>query len=121
MSSEIESRTCKPCIKETSPLKGGQLRQLKAQLDEEWKIVNEHHLEKEYSFNDFREALDFANRVGEVAEKENHHPDIFLAYGKVGLKLWTHNIDGLSENDFILAAKVDQARQGRRASASPRG
>ena len=80
------------------------------QLEAGWRVANEHHLEKEYTFPDFREALEFTNRVGEMAEKENHHPDIHLAWGKVKLTLWTHNIDGLSENDFILAAKADQAR-----------
>lgn len=67
-----------------------------------------HHLEKEYRFADFKTALDFTNKVGAVAEKEGHHPDIYLAYGKVKIVLWTHKIDGLSESDFILAAKCDE-------------
>jgi len=110
MTSKLASKACKACSKETTPLKGDDLQQLSGQLDGNWKVVNEHHLERDFSFQDFRQALDFTNRVGEIAEKENHHPDIFLTYGKVGLKLWTHNIDGLSANDFILAAKVDEAR-----------
>ncbi len=70
--------------------------------------INEHHLEKEYIFADFRQALDFTVKVGEVAENQDHHPDIYLAWGKVKLTIWTHKIDGLTESDFILAAKADQ-------------
>ncbi|MEE3162876.1 MAG: 4a-hydroxytetrahydrobiopterin dehydratase, partial [SAR324 cluster bacterium] len=73
-----------------------------------WQIINEHHLEKEYIFADFRQALDFTVKVGEVAENQGHHPDIYLAWGKVKLTIWTHKIDGLTESDFILAAKADQ-------------
>jgi len=72
-----------------------------------WQVVNDHHLEKSYSFPDFKTALDFVNRVGEIAEQEGHHPDLYLSWGKVGVKTWTHKIDGLTESDFILAAKID--------------
>jgi 4a-hydroxytetrahydrobiopterin dehydratase len=72
-----------------------------------WKAVAEHHLEKEYAFDDFEQALAFTNKVGEIAEREGHHPDIYLAWGKVRLTIWTHKIDGLTESDFILAAKAD--------------
>ena len=77
------------------------------QLSDGWMVVGEHHIEKDYSFKNFREALVFTNKVGEIAEQQKHHPDIFLAYGKVKIQLWTHKIDGLSENDFIFAAKCD--------------
>lgn len=77
-------------------------------LETHWKIVDEHHLEREYSFKNFKEALAFTNKVGEIAEEENHHPDIYLSYGKVKIQLWTHRINGLSENDFIFAAKCDK-------------
>lgn len=107
---QLAREHCQPCSKQTAPLTGEALKDLHHQLDENWQIINEHHLEKNYTFDNFREALAFTNRVGEVAERENHHPDIYLTYGKVGLRLWTHNIDGLSENDFILAAKVDQGQ-----------
>src|SRR3990167_5083831 len=72
-----------------------------------WKVVGEHHLEKEYLFDDFRQALDFTNKVGEMAETEGHHPDIHLAWGQVKIVIWTHKIDGLTESDFIFAAKAD--------------
>jgi len=71
-------------------------------------VVDVHHLEKKFKFKNFRQALDLTNQIGERAEAEGHHPDIYLAWGKVELKIWTHKIDGLSESDFIFAAKVDQ-------------
>ena len=73
------------------------------------RVVDEHHLEKEYGFPDFQTALDFTNRVGEMAEEQGHHPDIYLAWGKVKVTVWTHKIDGLTESDFVFAAKSDQA------------
>ena len=71
-------------------------------------MVDQHHLERRYDFKNFRQALAFTNRVGGLAEEEGHHPDIYLAWGRVDLKIWTHTIDGLTESDFILAAKVDR-------------
>jgi 4a-hydroxytetrahydrobiopterin dehydratase len=81
-----------------------------ADLGGEWQVVDDHHLEKEYRFKDFREALDFTNRVGELAESVAHHPDILLAWGRVKLTVWTHKIDGLHEADFVFAAKADAVR-----------
>ena len=72
-----------------------------------WRTVDQHHLEKEFTFKDFREALVFTNEVGELAESQGHHPDIYLTWGRVKLSIWTHKIDGLTESDFVLAAKVD--------------
>jgi len=74
-----------------------------------WRVVDEHHLEKAYAFDDFRQALDFTNRVGDIAEAEGHHPDVHLGWGRVTLTIWTHKIDGLTESDFILAARADEA------------
>ncbi|MGH8165077.1 MAG: 4a-hydroxytetrahydrobiopterin dehydratase, partial [Rhodanobacteraceae bacterium] len=71
--------------------------------------VGTHHLEKRYRFANFAEALAFVNRAGEIAEREGHHPNIFLSWGRVQLEIWTHKIDGLTEADFILAAKCDEA------------
>ena len=73
-----------------------------------WRGNEEHHITKTFTFPDFRQALAFVNRVGEVAEEQGHHPDIYLAWGKVEIKLWTHKIDGLTESDFIMAAKIDR-------------
>lgn len=106
--SELSQKSCTPCKKGTPPLTGEQLRAFFEQLKEGWRIVDEHHLEKSYSFANFKDALAFTNKVGNIAEQEGHHPDIHLTYGKVKLTIWTHKIDGLSENDFILASKCDQ-------------
>lgn len=104
---ELSKQKCVPCSKGTPPLKGEKLDQLYKQLKSGWKVVDQRLLEKEFAFKDFKEALAFTNKIGQVAEQEGHHPDIFLSWGKVKIQLWTHKINGLSENDFILAAKCD--------------
>lgn len=91
------------------PLKDDEITELRGKLGGGWKVAAGHHLEKDYAFRDFAEALAFTNDVGVIAEREGHHPDIFLAWGVVRLKIWTHKIDGLTESDFILAAKADAA------------
>jgi len=106
--SVLAQKTCIPCRGGVPPLKGEELDALQEKLGNGWQIINEHHLEKEYIFADFIQALDFTVKVGEVAENQGHHPDIYLAWGKVKLTIWTHKIDGLTESDFILAAKADQ-------------
>jgi 4a-hydroxytetrahydrobiopterin dehydratase len=103
----LADKQCVPCNKGAEPLKGAEIEKRKKELDPDWKVADEHHLEREFTFDDFRQALDFVNEVGELAEEQGHHPDIYLSYGKVKIQLWTHKIDGLHENDFILAAKVD--------------
>ena len=107
MQTELASRKCVPCQGGAQPLKGAAVAALLEELGHGWLAADEHHLEKTYTFKNFRQALDFANRVGEVAEQEGHHPDIYLAWGRVTLKVWTHKIDGLTESDFVFAAKVD--------------
>ncbi len=102
---------CIPCKGGVPPLKGDKILKLLSQLKLGWKVVNQHHLEKEFEFKDFKAALNFTNKVGELAEKNSHHPDIYLAWGKVKVTLWTHKIDGLSESDFILAAKIDLVKR----------
>jgi 4a-hydroxytetrahydrobiopterin dehydratase len=106
--SALAEKDCVACKAGTPPLRGAELEQIAAQLGGGWQVVNQHHLEKEYRFKDFRQALDFTNRVGELAEKAWHHPDLFLAWGKVKVTVWTHSIDGLSESDFVFAAKADR-------------
>ena len=104
---ELASKECIPCKGGVPPLTGEKLQSLHKAVNNGWQLVSEHHLEKEYKFKNFREALTFTNKVGELAERINHHPDIFLAWGQVKLTLWTHSIGGLSESDFIFAAKVE--------------
>jgi 4a-hydroxytetrahydrobiopterin dehydratase len=131
---DLATKHCGPCTADTPPLAGEELERLLAQLSG-WSVVagsgggksgrggeagaagttgaaGARRLEKQYRFPDFRQALAFVNRVGELAEQEGHHPDIELGWGRVKLTLWTHSIGGLSENDFILAAKADRALAG---------
>jgi 4a-hydroxytetrahydrobiopterin dehydratase len=105
--SDLAKKECIPCRGGVPPLAGGELVGLLEELGGGWRVVAEHHLEKEYRFRDFRAALAFTNRVGELAEAQGHHPDIHLSWGKVKLIIWTHKIDGLTESDFVLAAKAD--------------
>jgi 4a-hydroxytetrahydrobiopterin dehydratase len=103
----LAEKKCMPCKGGTPPLKGAGLASLHGQLGHDWKVIREHQLEKEFKFKNFAQALEFTNRIGAVAEAEDHHPDIFLAWGKVGITLWTHSIDGLAEGDFVMAAKIE--------------
>jgi 4a-hydroxytetrahydrobiopterin dehydratase len=108
--SNLSERKCVPCEGGVEPLRGEEIRGY-LEEDEGWNLVEERKITKSYEFQNFREALEFVNSVGQVAEKEGHHPDIHLSWGKVVIDLWTHAIGGLSENDFILAAKTDGARR----------
>ena len=108
---ELAQKECVPCKGGAPPLKGDDLARLARELGEGWRVVAEHHLEREFKFENFRKALDFTNKVGELAEQQNHHPDIYLAWGKVKLTLWTHKIDGLTESDFVFAAKVNKLQK----------
>jgi len=104
---KLAETSCEACDGGTPRLKGAELKKLSEQLVG-WHVVKEHHLEKEWKFDDFRQALEFTNKVGELAEEQGHHPDIYLAWGQVKLTIWTHKIDGLTKSDFVFAAKVDQ-------------
>jgi 4a-hydroxytetrahydrobiopterin dehydratase len=106
--SDLANKKCVPCEGGGPALHGDELARLARELDG-WTMVEEHHLEKEYKFPNFADALAYVNRLGEVAEREGHHPDIFLTWGRVKVTLWTHSVGGLSENDFVLAAKADAA------------
>lgn len=105
--SELARKQCIPCKGGVPPLKGAQLSVLHQEVPE-WSVVNEHHLVRTYRFPDFARALAFVNKVGAVAEEQGHHPDILLAWGKAEVTLWTHKIDGLTESDFIMAARIDE-------------
>ena len=107
MTESLADKKCVPCRGGTPALKGAELAALQQEVPG-WTVTSEHHLNREFRFPDFKQALAFVNQVGEIAEQEGHHPDILLAWGKVGVTLWTHTINGLSESDFILAAKIDR-------------
>lgn len=104
---ELAQRSCVPCRGGVPPLQGEALTRLSAQVPG-WQVMGEHHLHRVFTFADFRTALDFVNRVGEVAEREGHHPDLALSWGKVGVEIYTHKINGLTESDFVLAAKISR-------------
>jgi 4a-hydroxytetrahydrobiopterin dehydratase len=108
--STLADRNCVPCRGGIPPLKGAKLEEMRHQLAEPnaWLVIDEHHLVRTYKFPDFKSALAFVDRVGALAEAQGHHPDILLAWGKVEITLWTHAVEGLTESDFILAAKIDQ-------------
>lgn len=105
--SELASRECVPCRGGVPPLEGGKIKELLDQLDN-WSAVEDHHLLKKYKFKNFPEAQSFVNRIGELAEQQGHHPDICFGWGYAEVKIWTHKINGLTESDFILAAKIDR-------------
>ncbi|MDH3298338.1 MAG: 4a-hydroxytetrahydrobiopterin dehydratase [Gemmatimonadota bacterium] len=106
---DLAAKTCVPCHGGVPPLSGDALASLLSQLDGDWRVVEGHHLRREYSFADFASALAFTNQVGALAEAEGHHPDVHLAWGRVAIDIWTHKIDGLTESDFVLAAKIERA------------
>ena len=107
MTNELAKMDCVPCEKGVPPLTAALIKNLHEKLGGKWEVVDGHHLEMQATFPDFRQALDYTMRVGELAEQQGHHPDIYLAWGKVKLTLWTHKINGLSEADFVFAAKVN--------------
>ena len=104
---DLAERECVPCRGGVPPMKGEEIEKLLKQL-EGWQVIDEHHLQKIYRFKDFRQSLEFVNRVGNLAEQQGHHPDICFGWGKADVTIWTHKIDGLSESDFVLAAKIDK-------------
>ena len=114
--SDLASRSCVPCRGGTPPLRGEALAHLSREVPD-WTVVRGHHLERTFAFRNFADALGFTNRIGALAEAEGHHPDILLRWGSVTVTIWTHTIDGLTESDFILAAKID--RLGASAKDSP--
>lgn len=105
----LSSQHCVPCRGGVPALKGPELASFHSQLQPGWKLIEQKQIEKEYKFQNFLEALAFVNRVGEIAEAEGHHPDISFGWGYCKLLIWTHKIQGLTANDFILAAKCDDA------------
>jgi 4a-hydroxytetrahydrobiopterin dehydratase len=107
MTEQLADKTCVPCRGGVPPLKGKELEALH-KIVPRWSVVNQHHITRAFTFPDFKQALDFVNRVGALAEEQGHHPDILLAWGKAEVTMWTHKIDGLTESDFIMAAKIDR-------------
>ena len=109
MKTALAQKECTSCDGGTPRLEGRALEDLHRQLGNGWLIIDGHHLEKQFKFPDFMKALEFTNRIGAIAEEQGHHPDIYLTYGEVRVRLFTHKQDGLTESDFILAAKIEEA------------
>jgi 4a-hydroxytetrahydrobiopterin dehydratase len=103
----LADKKCVPCRGVVPAIKGAELKNLHKDIPQ-WSVVDEHHLKRDFKFPDFAKALAFVNLVGALAEEQGHHPDILLAWGKTEITLWTHKIDGLTESDFIMAAKIDR-------------
>jgi 4a-hydroxytetrahydrobiopterin dehydratase len=109
---ELARKKCVPCEGGVPPLTYDAANKLLAQLDKEWMVIDDAHLlTKHFSFKDFKETMHFVNKVADIAEEEGHHPDMTVTYGGVTIELMTHAIGGLSENDFILAAKIDEIKK----------
>jgi len=108
-SQELAEKKCVPCEGDVPALEGKEIEKYLEQI-EGWEVMDGHHIQKTYKFDDFKQALEFVNKVGEIAEEEGHHPEIWFTWGKVRVKVYTHAADGLTENDFILAAKCDRVR-----------
>lgn len=105
----LADQACEACTSEDEPLEPNEYAEYLAELrDDVWSVVDEHHLDGEYAFSDFRDALEFTYEVGELAEEEWHHPDIHLSWGSVRIEMWTHKIDGLHKTDFVMAARMDR-------------
>jgi len=104
---DLASKTCVPCRGGVPPLAGKELADLSKEVPQ-WSVVNGHHITRAFKFPDFKQALAFVNKVGDLAEQQGHHPDIFFTWGKAEVTTWTHSINGLTESDFILAAKIDK-------------
>jgi 4a-hydroxytetrahydrobiopterin dehydratase len=102
----LSEKDCVPCRGGVPPLSAEAVAGYLGQI-EGWTAADNHHLTKTYEFVDFKEALAFVNRIGDMAEQQGHHPDLHLSWGKVRVEVWTHKIDGLTESDFVFAAKCD--------------
>lgn len=111
--SHLHTKTCTPCQGGIPPLNETETARYLQELSDGWNIIDAHHLECTYTFPDFLSALDYTNAIGHIAEQEGHHPNILLTWGKVTVSIWTHKINGLHENDFILASKCEDVYQNR--------
>jgi 4a-hydroxytetrahydrobiopterin dehydratase len=107
----LADKPCVPCRGGVPPMERSRAEAMLAELEPGWQLNTEGHLERVYPFKNFVQSLEFANKVGAIAEKEGHHPDLHVAWGKCKVEIWTHKIKGLTESDFYMAAKVDRAFQ----------
>ena len=105
---DLSTKKCKPCEGGIEPLNLNEIEEYKKNIQNDWNVTENRKISKEYSFVNYRHAMDFVNKVADLAEEEGHHPVMHVSYAKVVIDLWTHAVNGLSENDFILAYKIDK-------------
>ncbi|MFQ5991564.1 MAG: 4a-hydroxytetrahydrobiopterin dehydratase [Nitrospiraceae bacterium] len=104
----LADNKCVPCRGGVPPMESARVQEFLQQLNRGWQVNKEGHLERLFTFKNFAEALAYVNKLGAIAEDEGHHPDLYLAWGKCRVELWTHKINGLTESDFYMAAKADR-------------
>jgi 4a-hydroxytetrahydrobiopterin dehydratase len=105
---ELSKKKCVPCEGGVPPLEADKINELKQQVNSDWQVLENKKIKRSFSFVNFKQTMDMVNKIADIAEAEGHHPDMYVSYGKLEVELWTHAINGLSENDFILAAKIDK-------------
>lgn len=105
---ELYKKKCVPCEGGVPSLEPDQVQGYKKEVNENWKVIDNKKIRRDFSFVNFKQTMDVANKIADIAEEEGHHPDLYISYGKLGVELWTHAVNGLTENDFILAAKIDK-------------
>ncbi len=105
---DLSKKKCIPCEGGIPPLDNARVEEYQKHIQSEWRVTSDSKISREYSFKDYMNTIGFVNRVADLAEEEGHHPVMHVYYSKVVIELWTHAIGGLSENDFILAAKIDK-------------
>lgn len=108
MSNDLAVKACFACEGGTPLMPHGEIGKFQKQVNQEWEVIKDHSIKRKFKFNDFTQAMKFVNEVAAIAEKEGHHPDIYIYYNAVEIELYTHAVKGLSENDFIMAAKIDK-------------
>ena len=105
---DLSKKKCKPCEGGVPPLNEKEIAEYRKNISDDWKVIENKKILKEYLFENYRQSIDFVNKVANLAEEEGHHPVMHIFFGRVVIELWTHAIDGLSENDFIMAFKIDK-------------
>ena len=105
---DLSKKKCKPCEGGITPLNQQEVAVYKKHIKDDWEVTDNNKILKEFLFVNYKHVMDFVNKVAALAEEEGHHPVMHIYYGKVIVELWTHAINGLSENDFILASKIDK-------------
>lgn len=107
---ELSKKKCVPCKGGVPPMEPSEIKEFLSKVNSDWVVDDKGRLFRELKFNNFANAMEFANKIGKIADEEDHHPDLYIAWGKCAVEIWTHKINGLSESDFILAAKIDDIK-----------